>query len=61
MREYTQQDLFRLSRGELMRLEHQMVEAMTRLPAHAPDRTLATINQRRIRRELGRREWGLFI
>jgi len=61
MREYTNTELFRLSRAELMRLDHQMVEAIIRLPALSQDRTIALINQRRIRRELGRREWGLYL
>ena len=59
MREYTKHDLFRLTRDELIRLDHQMVLAIAQLPALHEDRTLAILNQLRIRRELGRREYEL--
>ena len=59
MREYTNQDLFRLTRDELLRLDHQMVQAIAHLPALHEDRSLAILNQLRIRRELGRREYEL--
>ena len=49
-------DLFRLTWAELLRLDHEMVIALWTLPERHEDHTLAQINQRRIRRELGRRE-----
>ena len=58
MREYTVTDLFRLTRAELLRLDHEMAIALMKLAEYAPDRTLALINQRRIRRELGRRDYA---
>jgi hypothetical protein len=58
MREYTVTDLFRLTRAELLRLDHEMAIALMQLPEYAPGRTLALINQRRIRRELGRRDYA---
>ena len=58
MREYTVTDLFRLARAELLRLDHEMAIALMQLPEYAPERTLALINQRRIRRELGRRDYA---
>lgn len=58
MREYTVTDLFRLTRAELLRLDHEMATALMQLAEYAPDRTLALINQRQIRRELGRRDYA---
>lgn len=59
MKEYTMHELFRLSRAELMRLDDKTSNALAELPAICEARTIALINQRRIRRELGRREYGL--
>lgn len=59
MREYTTLELYRLTRSELLRLEHEMAVAVIQLPPLDEHRTLAHINLHRIRRELGRREWVL--
>ncbi len=59
MREYTTLELYRLTRSELLRLEHEMAVAIVQLPPLHEHRTLARINLHRIRRELGRREWVL--
>ncbi len=59
MREYTTQDLFRLTRSELLCLEHEMAVALVQLPPLDEHRTLAQLNLHRIRRELGRRNWVL--
>jgi len=59
MREYTTQELYRLTRSELLHLEHEMAVAVVQLPALHEHRTLALLNLHRIRRELGRREWAL--
>jgi len=59
MREYTIQELYRLTRYELLRLEHEMAVAVVQLPALHEHGTLAQLNLHRIRRELGRREWVL--
>jgi hypothetical protein len=59
MREYTTLELYRLTRSELLRLEHEMAVAVIQLPPLDENRTLAQINLHRIRRELGRREWVL--
>ena len=56
MKEYTMLDLFRLTRAELLRLDHEMAVALMHLPELSEDRTIALINQRRIRRELACRE-----
>ena len=61
MREYTNYELFRLTRAELIRLDHQMMIAICQLPALAEARTIALINQNRIRRELGRRDYALHL
>ncbi len=58
MKEYTTTELFRLTRDELMRLDYRMAVAIARLPILCEDRTVALINQRRVRRELGRREYS---
>ena len=59
MREYATSELYRLTRSELLRLEHEMAVAVVQLPLLDEHRTLAQINLHRIRRELGRREWVL--
>jgi hypothetical protein len=59
MREYTTLELYRLTRSELLRLEHEMAVAVIQPPPLDENRTLALINLHRIRRELGRREWVL--
>ncbi len=59
MREYTTQELYRLTRSELLRLEHKMAVAVIQLPPLDENRTLVQINLHRVRRELGRREWVL--
>lgn len=59
MREYTTQELYRLTRSELLRVEHEMATAVIELPHLHEHRTLAQINLHRIRRELGRRDWVL--
>ncbi len=59
MREYTTLELYRLTRSELLRLEHEMAVAVIQLPPLDENRTLAQINLHRIRRELGRRDWVL--
>jgi hypothetical protein len=59
MREYTTLELYRLTRSELLRLEHEMAVAVIQLPPLDENRTLAQINLHRIRREIGRREWTL--
>ena len=56
MNEYTMNDLFRLSRAELLTLDHQTAMAISHLPERSEQTTIALINQRRIRRELGRRD-----
>jgi len=57
MREYKTIDLYRLTRAELLRLDHEMSVAIAQLPEWHEDRTIALINQRRIRRELGQRDF----
>jgi hypothetical protein len=57
MTEYTMNDLFRLSRAELLTLDHQMAMAISSMPERSEQTTVALINQRRIRRELGRRDF----
>jgi len=57
MKEYTMTDLFRLSRAELLTLDHQTAMAISHLPERSEQTTIALINQRRIRRELGRRDF----
>ncbi len=57
MKEYMMIDLFRLTRAELLTLDRQMVMAILELPERSEHHTLALINQRRIRRELGRRDF----
>ncbi len=59
MREYTTLELYRLTRSELLRLEHEMAVAVIQLPPLDEHRTLAQLNLHRVRRELGRREWVL--
>lgn len=59
MREYTIQELFRLTRWELLRLEREMAAAVGHLHPLHEHRTLAELNMHRIRLELGRREWAL--
>jgi hypothetical protein len=56
MQEYTAIELFRLSRAQLIGLDHETAMAIQSLPELSEARTVALINQRRIRRELGRRE-----
>jgi hypothetical protein len=51
-------DLFRLTRSELLRIDYEMVVALSLLPEFSEQRTTALINQRRIRRELGRRDFA---
>jgi hypothetical protein len=58
MKEYMITELFSLTRAELLRLDQQMVVALTQLLEHTEERTIALINQRRIRRELGRRDFA---
>ena len=57
MLEYTMHDLFRLSAAELLRLDFEMTNALSWLPLHTEQHTVATLNRRLIRRELGRRDW----
>ena len=59
MREYTTLELYRLSRSELLSLEHRMAITAIQAATFAPERTLAELNLHRIRRELHRREWAL--
>lgn len=59
MREYTAQELYRLTRSELLRLEHEMAVAVVQLRPLDEHRTFALLNLHRIRRELGGREWVL--
>jgi hypothetical protein len=61
MQEYTTTDLFRLARAELLRLDHQTTIALLHLSDFAEDRTIALINQRRIRRELGGRDCERYL
>lgn len=57
MLEYTMHDLFRLTVAELLRLDFEMTNALSWLPQDCEQFTVATINRRLIRRELGRRDW----
>ena len=59
MREYTTLELYRLSRSELLHLEHRMAITAIQAATFAPERTLAQLNLHRVRHELHRREWGL--
>lgn len=56
MREYAVNELFYLTRAELLELDHEMAMALATLCEHAEERTIALINLHRIRRELGRRD-----
>lgn len=58
MKEYTMSELYHLTRAELLRLDHEMTMELFRLPALCDEHTTAFTNQRRIRRELARRDAG---
>lgn len=58
MKEFTITELFRMTRAELTRLDHQTAVAISQLPEYSAERATAQINQRLIRRELARRDFG---
>jgi hypothetical protein len=55
MRVYTLEELFRLTRAELIGLHHKIASALAQLPEGSPERLVALSNLRNIRRVLGRR------
>ena len=56
MREYIVSGLFGLTQAELKRVDYEMVIAIAELPEHSEERSIAYLNQHRIRRELARRD-----
>lgn len=54
MREYTLEELFRLTRAALFGLHHRIASALAQLPEGSPERLTALINLRNIRRVLAR-------
>ncbi|TAL01123.1 MAG: hypothetical protein EPO08_11450 [Rhodospirillaceae bacterium] len=56
MLEYSITDLFRLTTSELVKLDYEMASVLSWLPYESENYTIALLNQRLIRRELGRRD-----
>jgi len=54
MREYTLEELFRLTRAELFALHHRIATVLAQLPDSSPERPIALVNLRNIRRVLAR-------
>lgn len=54
MRVYSLEELFRLTRAELLGLHHQIARALAQLPEGSPERLTALTNLRNIRRALAR-------
>jgi hypothetical protein len=52
MREYTLEELFRLTRAELFALHHRIATHLAQLPEGSPERLVALSNLRNIRRAL---------
>jgi hypothetical protein len=58
MRVWTLNELFRLTRAELLRLHRDIATALAAMPDTDPERPVALINLRNIRHELSRRDFA---